>query len=70
MDYVKVACARAEKAKQLMSHLGVFDAICIVVGIVIGSFIFFLGPFLVALNTTSTGMMLLAWVAGKPGRHR
>ncbi|HUT34560.1 MAG TPA: amino acid permease [Planctomycetota bacterium] len=45
-------------------HLGVLDAICIVVGIVIGSFIFFLGPFLVAQNTTSPGMMLLAWVAG------
>ena len=45
-------------------HLGVFDAICIVVGIVIGSFIFFLGPFLVALNTASWDMMLLAWVGG------
>lgn len=45
-------------------HLGVLDAICIVVGIVIGSFIFFLGPFLVALNTTGPGTMLLAWVAG------
>jgi len=45
-------------------HLGVFDAICIVVGIVIGSFIFFLGPFLVAQNTASPGMMLLAWVGG------
>ena len=45
-------------------HLGVFDAICIVVGIVIGSFIFFFGPFLVALNTTNWATMLLAWVAG------
>lgn len=45
-------------------HLGVLDAICIVVGIVIGSFIFFLGPFLVALNSAGPGTMLLAWVAG------
>jgi len=45
-------------------HLGVVDAICIVVGIVIGSFIFFLGPLLVAQNTASPGMMLVAWVAG------
>lgn len=45
-------------------RLGLWDGVSIVVGIVIGSFIFFLGPFLVALNTTSWGMMLLAWVAG------
>ena len=45
-------------------HLGVFDAIAIVVGIVIGSFIFFLGPFLVARNATSPTVMMLAWVMG------
>jgi len=45
-------------------HLGVFDAVCVVVGIVVGSFIFFLGPYLVAQNTTSPATMLLAWVFG------
>ena len=45
-------------------HLGVFDAVCAVVGIVVGSLIFFLGPYLVAQNTTSPATMLLAWVFG------
>ena len=45
-------------------HLGVFDAVCVVVGVVVGSFIFFLGPHLVAQNTTSPATMLLAWVFG------
>jgi len=41
-------------------HLGVFDAVCVVVGIVVGSFIFFLGPYLVAQNTTSPATMFLS----------
>ncbi|MFQ6134151.1 MAG: amino acid permease, partial [Armatimonadota bacterium] len=45
-------------------HLGLLDAVCVVVGIVVGSFIFFLGPYLVAANTTSPATMVLAWLIG------
>jgi amino acid transporter len=44
--------------------MSVIDAICVVVGIVVGTFIFFGGPKLVALNTGSSNWMLLAWVFG------
>lgn len=44
-------------------HLSLFDAVCVVVGIVVGAGIF-KAPRLVALNTASSSMMLLAWAVG------
>jgi APA family basic amino acid/polyamine antiporter len=44
-------------------HLSVVDAICVIVGIVVGAGIF-KAPSLVAMFTGSGGMMLLTWLAG------
>ncbi|MDP6044253.1 MAG: amino acid permease, partial [Phycisphaerae bacterium] len=44
-------------------HMSIIDAICVVVAIVIGSFIFWV-PSLVAANTSGPMEMMLAWVAG------
>jgi len=43
--------------------MSIIDAICVVVAIVIGSFIFWV-PSLVAANTSGPMEMMLAWVAG------
>jgi len=44
-------------------HLGPFDAICVVIGIVVGVMIF-AAPSWVASNTGSGSLMVLAWVLG------
>ena len=44
-------------------HLSILDAICVIVGIVVGTGIY-KSPILVALNTSGAGAMMLAWAAG------
>lgn len=53
----------ASGASAPVRHLSPIDAICVVVGIVVGAGIY-KTPWLVALNTSTGGMMLLAWAAG------
>src|SRR5260370_22901197 len=50
-------------SREPRAHLGLFDAVCIIVGIVIGSTIY-RSPNEVMSNVTSPGMGIFAWALG------